>query len=408
MTNKMFWIASSTLAGLVTLLLGLALFRHGRVEGSAVSDVQVYRDQLKEVERDLERGVIAEAEAEQIRLEVSRRLLEADRAATEEAAEGAAPRAATMVAAGFVALVLIGGGGLLYSVVGAPGYPDLPLQARIDMAEEMRLTRPDQAAAESQIPPSPPVDVDAEFLDLMEKLRAAVAERPNDIQGHEFLARYEAQLGNFTAARQAQARVVEIKGDGAGAADYARLADLLVLAAGGYVSPEAEAVLRRTLELDPANGTARYYSGLLAVQTGRPDVGFRIFRALLEGSAPDDPWVTPIRAQIEDLAFLAGVNYVPPAATQMRGPTEADIAAAEEMSPAERMQMIEGMVTGLSERLATEGGPPEDWARLIRALGVLGQQDRARAIWEEAQRAFPDEAMQVPILRAARDAGIAQ
>ncbi|MEM1065890.1 MAG: c-type cytochrome biogenesis protein CcmI, partial [Pseudomonadota bacterium] len=76
----MFWIVSGAMAGLVALLLVLAILRRGAADGSAAFDVQVYRDQLKEVERDLARGVISESEADQIRIEVSRRLLEADRA----------------------------------------------------------------------------------------------------------------------------------------------------------------------------------------------------------------------------------------------------------------------------------------------------------------------------------------
>ena len=58
------------------------------------------------------------------------------------------------------------------------------------------------------------------------------------------------------------------------------------------------------------------------------------------------------------------------------------------MSAEDRKEMIRGMVERLSDRLATEGGPPEDWARLISALGVLGETERARAIWTEAQAGF--------------------
>ena len=184
---------------------------------------------------------------------------------------------------------------------------------------------------------------------------------------------------------------------------------LMALAAGGFVSPEAEAVVNETLARDPANGTARYYAGLLAAQTGRPDVAFRIWRALLETSPADAPWVLPIRAQIVPLSQMAGVDYVlPPLDATPTGPTAADIAAAEDMSPAARMEMIRGMVDGLGDRLATEGGPPEDWARLIRALGVLGRRDQALAVWEEAQQVFPDDITRVQILQAARDAGVAQ
>jgi cytochrome c-type biogenesis protein CcmH len=73
------------------------------------------------------------------------------------------------------------------------------------------------------------------------------------------------------------------------------------------------------------------------------------------------------------------------------------------------MEMIRGMVSGLSERLATEGGPPSDWARLISALGVLGQTDEARAILEEARAQFSEDATALDMFtRAAERAGIGE
>jgi len=53
--------------------------------------------------------------------------------------------------------------------------------------------------------------------------------------------------------------------------------------------------------------------------------------------------------------------------------------------------MIKGMVNSLETRLATQGGAAEDWARLIRALTVLEQNDRARAILDEARGVFEGE-----------------
>ena len=50
--------------------------------------------------------------------------------------------------------------------------------------------------------------------------------------------------------------------------------------------------------------------------------------------------------------------------------------------------MIAGMVAQLSDRLATTGGPAEDWARLITALLVLGQTERAETIRAEALQVF--------------------
>jgi cytochrome c-type biogenesis protein CcmH len=180
----------------------------------------------------------------------------------------------------------------------------------------------------------------------------------------------------------------------------------MVMAAGGYVSPEAEVALARVLERDPGNGAARYYTGLLMIQTGRPDLAFQVWDGLLRTSAPTDPWVPPIRARIGDLAQIAGVrDYTPPqmaAAPAAPGPAAEQVEAASEMTPEERMEMVRGMVEGLSDRLATEGGPPEDWARLIGALGVLGETAQATAIADEAETVFAGNDAALSLIAEAR------
>ncbi len=63
---------------------------------------------------------------------------------------------------------------------------------------------------------------------------------------------------------------------------------------------------------------------------------------------------------------------------------------ASETTPAEQQAMIQNMVSGLAERLYSDGGTPEEWARLLRAREVLGQTeartkdiDRIKAIFKE-------------------------
>lgn len=410
--RMIFWILVTLLVLTVSALLALVMLR-GRDGGepAAAYDLRVYRDQLREVDRDVARGIVAEGEADRVRTEISRRILAADAQVQAEISGDAQKRGGSVVTAVVLAVMLVGGSLAMYKTLGVPGYGDLSLSHRKDMAEQARQGRPSQQVAEDSLPPQPPLQtLEPEYLELIEQLRQTVAQRPDDLQGQVLLAQYEARVGNFKAAYEAQQRVLELKPDSATADDHFNLVDMLILAAGGYVSPEAEIALDKVFRLDPKHGAGRYYWGLMMSQTGRADVTFRVWEQLLREGPPNAPWIAPIRAQITDMAFLAGVEFEMPAVSDtLRGPTAGDVAAAGEMSEADRMDMIRGMVEQLSDRLATEGGPPSEWARLIRALGVLGEVDQARAIYDNALEVFAGgEAELAEVAAAAQQAGILQ
>lgn len=413
MGSILFWGVTAALATATGGLLVAALSRGQSGQDKAAYDLQVYRDQLKEVERDLARGVIAADEAARLRTEIGRKVLGADAALAAGAAQRVPGPPARLTAA--VILVILGGSAFgLYALRGHPGAPDQPMALRLEQSAQLRAERPSQAEAEAAQPaalPALPVPDDAggpRHAELMEQLRRVMAERPNDLQGQELLARNEALLGNHAAAARAQAMVVTLKGPVATADDLARQADLMVLAAGGRVTPEAESVLAAALEKDPANGMARYYSGLLFLQVERPDMTFRFWSPLWQESRPDDPWVPYLRDQLPDIAWLAGQHRyeMPALRAALPGPDAAAIEAAGDLSPEERQDMVRGMVDGLMQRLATEGGTAPEWARLIRALGVLGDKDRGTAILGEARGRFAEhEADLAEINAAAAGAG---
>ncbi len=411
-----FWLIAVALATIVTLLLALALRapRRADAEPAAAYDLRVYRDQLKEVDKDLARGVVDAADADRVRAEISRRILAADAAVQADAVEADARKGAPTMVGVLLFVLLVGGSMGMYWTIGAPGYGDLALTDRIALAEEARENRPGQREAEDSLPAYvAPENISPDYAALVERLREAVSVRPDDLQGNILLAQNEANLGNYRAAAQAQGKILELKGETATSEDFVNYADMLVIAAGGYVSPEAEAVLGQALSRDPANGTARYYMGLMLAQTGRPDTGFRIWDQLLREGPADAPWIEPILAQIEALAFRAGVNYqlpdIGPGPGPQGGPSAADIEAAQEMSPTDRLEMIQSMVQGLSDRLANEGGPVEDWAQLITALGVLGETGGARAVYENAIQVFADDTRALDLLlRAGQRAQVAE
>jgi len=69
-----------------------------------------------------------------------------------------------------------------------------------------------------------------------------------------------------------------------------------------------------------------------------------------------------------------------------RGPSAEDMAAAAQMDPQQRQQMITGMVAGLAEKLKKDGSDFEGWMRLVRAYTVLGDRDKARIAASDARR----------------------
>lgn len=407
-----FWLVAGALALISALLIGWNLLRPRRAGNTETEqlDIRIYRDQLRAVEKDLARGVVTEEEAERLRTEIKRRILDADKTGAAMSAD--APVNLSFAAAAVSGLVVIGGAFFLYDRIGTPGYEDQPLAKRLADAEIAREARPSQAEYEAEMPAPLPPDIDPQYVELVEQLRAKVEENPNELQGWVLLARNEARLGNLVEAHAAQRQVIELKGNEVTAQDYVAYASMLIQSAGGNVSKEADWALNGALALDPKDPIARYYAGLMHLQTGRPDQTFAFWEPLIRQGPADAPWIPVIRARLEQVAALAGIHYTLPPNPAMTnphgegGPSVEDMQAAADMTPEEREEMIQGMVEQLGARMAEEGGPPSDWAKLIRAHGVLGNTERAGLIWSEAQRTFSSEAELAPIREAARSAGV--
>src|SRR5258707_3601535 len=87
-------------------------------QAESVSDIEIYRDQLQEVEHELRQGLIDDTQAEMVRVEIKRRILAADssqRAVTPRLA-GGERNFAVICIAGIVVLGSVG----LYAVTGNP------------------------------------------------------------------------------------------------------------------------------------------------------------------------------------------------------------------------------------------------------------------------------------------------
>jgi len=395
-------IFSAALFVLAVLLIGgVMLLQAQRAAVPVMRDVDVYAEQLRGLERDLAKGVLRDAEFAAMRAEIGRRMISAARASGHQPNPSAQDRGLWAFAGGSILACLLGAG--LYSQIGAPSVPDSPIAERYAQSETLKANRLAQETAEARAPANDTA-TEPDYVQLVTELRAALEARPGDIQGHELLAKAESRLGNFASAHQAQARVLELKGAEATADEWYAYAELLIMAADTYISREAETALREALRRDPNHKLALFRMGMYFDSIGRPDRTFGIWRKLLEAGPETAPYIPLIRRTITDLAQIAGVNYDPPA---VKGPSAEDMQSAAEMSAEDRSAMIASMVTGLADRLATEGGPAPDWAQLIVAYGVLGETESAREIFNEAVQVFASRPGDIEILQgAALSAGI--
>lgn len=375
-----------------------------QLQGTHVRDLDVYKDQMKGLEKDLARGLVTQGEFETLRAEIGRRIL--------QAAKGTASAGSTAhglqlwVPMGLLLLAIVTAG-FVYPRLGHPNLSDLRLSDRKEMAQNRYDQRPSQAQAESAQTPAPLAQSAPEDAALVADLRAILANRPFDLRGHELLVQTETRLGNLPAAHAAQKRVLELLGSSAGANDWAQYAELMIASTQGYISPQAETALRAALDIEPDHKLARFRLGAMYDQIGRPDRTFQIWAKLLDEGPEAAPYIPTIRASIMDLAAIAGINrYTPPEAqftAPNAGPSAEEIAEAATLSGADQQAMVQNMVAGLAERLATEGGPATDWAQLITSYGVLGRQENAQAIYNEAITRFGERPQDLQILRAAAE-----
>ncbi|MBV8825370.1 MAG: c-type cytochrome biogenesis protein CcmI [Bradyrhizobiaceae bacterium] len=325
-----------------------------RLAPASRGDVAVYRDQMRELERDRTAGLIGAGEADAARVEISRRLLAAADAEGEASPASVAPwRRRFIAVAALLALPL--GVITFYLALGFPGLPDQPLAARTNGPENRSI-----AALVAQVE------------DRLER-------NPQDGRGWEVIGPVYMRLGRFDDAVRARRNALRLLG--ASAAREGDLGEALVAAANGVVTAEAKSAFDHALALDAHDARAKFFTGVAAQQDGKNADAAAIWRDLLAQAPADAPWANVVR---QSLARLE--NPVPQTAAP--GPSNADVAAAADMSPEARTQMVRGMVERLAQRLARDGSDLDGWVRLVRAYFVLGEHQHALDAAADARRAL--------------------
>ncbi len=368
----------AVLAAATSLAVLAPLYRASRAARSERGQaLAIYRDQLGEVERDLDRGVIGETEAEAARTEISRRLIRAGHEAADDAtADSAGGRrfaTYTIIAMPLAALAF-------YLFVGSPEMPGEPLAARL----------------------SAPVN-QQDIPTLVARIEAHLAANPDDPKGWQVLAPVYMRVGRFDDAVKAYTNVIRLVGSTADS--ESDLGEAIVGAHGGTVTADARAAFERAAKLDPAAVRPRFYLALALGQDGKTDAAIAAWKALLDGAPKTAPWVSVAEGELAKLEGGTATATTDGAAPS--GPTADDVKAAGEMSASDRTAMIEGMVAQLAAKLDANPADGAGWARLIRSYMVLGKADEAKAALAKARDALSGDATALAgVNEAAKAAGV--
>jgi cytochrome c-type biogenesis protein CcmH len=311
-------------------------------------EVAVYKDQLSEIDRDLQAGLIGSREAGAARIEVSRRLLQAaddtTRYAVPLAGEHSSTRKLALLAIATAFLPVLAGS--LYLHLGSPTAVSI-----------LSATYPSETDSRAALVES-----------MVNQVEGYLKEAPGDGRGWETLAPIYMRMGRYDDAIRAWQNAIANLGD-----DVEREENLggsLVAAANGVVTKEARDAFDRARSMDPNDITARFYAGLAAKQDGRPDEAARLWRDLIAEAPPDAEWADTVRDA------LARLDEPPSTAGEAQSLGEDQIA------------MIKNMVDSLAERLKADGRDTDGWIRLVQSYNVLGDRAKAEAAVADARKAL--------------------
>ena len=353
-----FWLMTGLLTTIAALAVLVPLFRRGARTPDPSGerrDIAIYRDQLAEIDADLERGIVGAREAAAARVEISRRLLKAgagqhapDTASDRKERPAASLPARLAALATVIAIPALGFG--LYFVLGSPGFPDQPLAARLDKPIEQQ-----------------------DIMALIAKVERRLAENPEQGEAWDMLARIYMRMGRYDKAVSAWPEAIRLLG--ATAEREADFGEALTMAADGVLTDAAIAAFERARKIEPDAIKPRFFLAVALGQKGRYREAVTAWNRILASARGDEPWLPAVRRELA--AVRERLGDAPPDG-KGEGPPGTDLPPVEEM------------VAQLAARLADRPDDPAGWAMLVRSYRVLARTADAEAAIARAREALKD------------------
>jgi len=360
----MIWGLISVMAIVASAILLGQLARNSNASVSPQNAVlSVLNDQLVEVRRDTERGLISEKEAHAADQEIKRRILALGRQ-NVTTSSGNLGNVAIVIAAVFVPLLAV-------NYYNFAGEPDIASVAFADRKEELAEQR--------------------RIEDLTGRLADQLQNDPDGgtLEGWMLLGQTYIRMGRSADAAIAFENASEK--DGADSVVFSMLAEALIFAEQGVVTPQAERAIDTAVLLSPTNPAASYYKALALSQNGKNTEAHNMLLARLNSATDFAPWMETfvtranVIAESIDREAISMADFAPTLNASTPGPTAEDVQVASEMSEEDRNDFINSMVTRLAVRLQDEPDDLDGWMRLGNAYRVLNETENAISAYSEAE-----------------------
>ena len=289
----------------------------------AISNVEVFRSQKREIDDEFSRGSINAEEHDAALSELSQRLVEevpAEGAAEQKAAVRGSARRPWLLA-GTLAVLIPVSAYLFYSAIGSP-------QAMGAAGTGDAAGIPAHAGA------GPGADAqisDKQILALVDTLAQKMQENPGDPKGWVLLARSQAALGRYPEAVKAYERASQLlPADAQLIADYA---DVVVMAQQGSFEGKPLALIKQAIKLDPANLKALALAGTAELRLGNREASLKHWEKLKTLVVKDSDDYRQVEAIITEVkSGKAPIGAVAASPTPAAGPASA--APVESVRPA--------------------------------------------------------------------------
>ena len=371
------WVCFAVLTAAVIAVLARPLLREADAAATATdeeAELEVYKDQLREIDAERERGLVGEAEAEAARVEIARRLIK-ENESREQTPGFTGARIAARAVAGVLGVGLPLAAIAVYVGMGSPTLPSRPFAERAKVGAEH-----------------------ASVADLVGKVEARLRTNPEEGEGWDVIAPVYMRLQRFGDAADAYARATRLLGESP--RRLAGLAEALIMSNDGLVGEQARRTYERLLALEPDRLEAKFWLAIAKEQDGNVVGAIADLKGLLDSAPAEAPWKGFVA---ERLAALQG--HGAPGSQAATGPDSGavDPSVVEGMSPEQRQAFVGQMVDGLAERLKKDGNDLEGWLKLVRSLHVLGRGEEAKAALATARRQFATDPGSLGALQSLAD-----